>query len=129
MAKGLARNDAPPAEAERASAAGKKKAAPEGEATKVGPPLLLVALGFASVLVSLPLISIDGVPAHLIGYVAGALIPILVIGTVRRVDLDRRRSPHYVPRSLLQPALVALAVAAVVAAGLHIWPIATELAS
>ncbi len=98
-------------------------------ATAVGPPLSLVALGFASVLISLPLISVDGIPAHIVGYVTGALIPILIIGVVRRVDLSRRRSPHYVPRPILQPALVVLAIAAVVAAGLHVWPIATELAS
>ncbi|MCU1371745.1 MAG: hypothetical protein JWO77_2939 [Ilumatobacteraceae bacterium] len=128
MAKGLAKKDAPPA-GENEDAGAAKKAAPEPARTKVGPPLLLVALGFASVLVSLPLIAVDGVPAHVIGYVTGALIPILIIGIVRRVDLDRRRSPYYVPQGLLRPALVALAVVALVAALLHIWPIATELAS
>jgi hypothetical protein len=90
---------------------------------------LLVGLGFASVLVSLPLIGAEGIPAHIVGYVTGALIPILMIGIVRRVDLERRRSPYYVAKSLLKPALVTLAVAAVIAAGLHVWPIATELAS
>lgn len=131
MAKGLAKKDAPPAK-ERAQA---KKGAPAGgkasaaPPAKVGPPLLLLALGFASVLVSLPLVAADGIPAHVVGYVTGVLIPILIIGLVRRVDLDRRRSPYYVPRPIVQPALVTLAVAAVVAAGLHIWPIATELAS
>jgi hypothetical protein len=107
-----------------------KKDAPTGaDATPVGPPLLLVALGYASVLVSLPLIVADAIPAHVVGYVTGALIPILVIGFVRRVDLGRRRSPYYVPRAALQPALVILAILAIVAAGLHVWPVATELAS
>ncbi|WP_421118734.1 hypothetical protein ACE2AJ_15400 [Aquihabitans daechungensis] len=95
----------------------------------MGPPLLLVALGYASVLASLPLLTADGIPAHVVGYVAGALIPILLIGFVRRVDLSRRRSPYYVAKPVLQPALVVLAVLAIVAAGLHVWPIATELAS
>ncbi len=113
MAKGLAKNDAPPG----------------SDTSAVGPPLLLVALGYASVLASLPLIAADGIPAHVVGYVTGALIPILMIGFVRRVDLARRRSPYYLPKSWLQPALVVLAVAAIVAAGLHVWPIATELAS
>ena len=107
----------------------KQQARSNTSASKVGPPLLLVALGFASVLASMPLIASDGIPSHVIGYVAGALIPILIIGIVRRVDLSRRRSPYYLPVGLLQPALVVLAVAAVVAAGLHVWPIATELAS
>jgi hypothetical protein len=113
MAKGPAKNDAPPV----------------ADTSVVGPPLLLVALGYVSVVASLPLITEDGIPAHVVGYVAGALIPILVIGFVRRVDLGRRRSPYYVPKTWLQPALVVLAIAAIVAAGLHVWPIATELAS
>lgn len=99
------------------------------DTTKSGPPLLLVALGYVSVLVSLPLIGFDGIGTHVVGYVTGALIPILIIGLVRRVDLKRRRSPYYVANKLLRPALVVLAVLAIVAAGLHVWPIATELAS
>lgn len=95
----------------------------------MGPPLLVLGLGFASVLVSLPLIAADGITAHVVGYLAGGLLPILVVGLVRRTDLDRRRSPHYRARALLRPALVVLMVASVGAAGLHIWPIATELAA
>jgi len=112
-----------------AKAPATKDAPPAPDTSAVGPPLLLVALGYASVLVSLPLIGADGIPAHIVGYVTGALIPILIIGFVRRVDLTRRRSPYYVARSAMRPALVILAIAAVVAAGLHVWPIATELAS
>lgn len=98
-------------------------------ATKVGPPLLILALGFASVLVSLPLILLDGIATHLVGYVTGALVPIIVIGLVRRIDLDRRRSPYYLPKPVFGAGLAVLAVLAIVAAGLHVWPIATELAS
>ena len=119
MAKGREKEEARPSAVEDA---------PEPTAT-VGPPVLLLALGFASVLASLPLITAEGIPVHVVGYVAGALIPILIIGLVRRVDLSRRRSPYYVPRSFFPPALVVLAIAAVIAAGLHVWPIATELAS
>ena len=101
-----------------------------GAEAKVGPPLLIVALGFVSVLdqpaadrasTASPGTSSATSPA--------SLIPIVIIGLVRRIDLDRRRSPYYVPSSWLQPALVVLAVAAIVAAGLHVWPVATELAS
>lgn len=99
------------------------------KADKVGPPLLILGLGYASILVSLPLIAFDSVGAHVVGYVTGALIPILVIGFVRRIDLERRRSPYYEASKLLSPAIAVLGVAAVVAAGLHVWPIATELAS
>lgn len=98
-------------------------------AERVGPPFLILALGFLSVLVSVPLVPIDSGTAHVIGYLAGALVPILLIGIVRRIDLDRRRSPFYRPRPVFGTAIVVLAVLAVVAAGLHIWPVATELAS
>lgn len=95
----------------------------------VGPPLAILGLGFVSMLVSLALIVSDGVGPHVLGYVTGGVVPILVIGLVRRIDLDRRRSPHYRSVGLLRPALGTLAVLAVAAALLHIWPLATELAS
>lgn len=95
----------------------------------VGPPLLILALGFASVAVSLPLLSAEGITPHVVGYLTGGLLPILVVGLVRRIDLDRRRNHRYEAKALLSPALVVLLVAAMVMAGLHIWPIATELAT
>jgi len=109
-------------------AATTSKPAATPDRTAVGPPLLFLALGFASVLVSLPLIAADGIGSHVMGYVAGGLLPILVVGLFRRVDLERRRSPRYQAKALVQPALVVLMVLSLVAAGLHIWPIATELA-
>lgn len=113
----------------RASVQTRPVAGRPAAAKPVGPPVLLVVLGYISVLVSLPLIGADGIAAHVVGYVTGALIPIVLIGVIRRVDLRRRRSAQYVAASWLQPSLVVLAIAAVVAAGLHVWPIATELAS
>lgn len=91
--------------------------------------MLLVALGFASVLASVPLVPANSDGLHVVGYLAGAMVPIIVVGLVRRLDLDRRRSPFYVPQRLFRPAVVALAVLAVLAAGAHVWPLATELAS
>lgn len=105
-----------------------KSAGPAADGA-TGPPLLVLLSGYASFAASLALIGADGIPAHVIGYVAGALVPILVLGVVRRVDLERRRNPRYVASSIFPPLLVLLAVLALVAAGLHIWPIATELAS
>lgn len=103
--------------------------APAAAPERVGPPVLLLALGFASVLASLPLISLDGIPIHIVGYVTGALVPIIIIGLVRRTDLDRRRSPHYIARPAFGTALAVLAALSIIAAGLHVWPIATELAT
>lgn len=96
---------------------------------RTGPPLLVLALGYLSVAASIPSIGGDGIPLHVVGYVIGGLLPILVVGLVRRIDLDRRRSAGYRPQALVGPALVLLAVVGVAAAGLHIWPIATELAT
>lgn len=107
----------------------KTSSRPSAEAKKVGPPLLILALGYASVLVSVPLIFIGGIPAHVLGYVAGSLIPILIIGFVRRIDLSRRRSSYYEANRFLGPALAVLAILAIVTAAAHVWPIATELSS
>lgn len=96
----------------------------------VGPPLLILALGFASVAAGV-LLAVTGTTTidHLIGYMVGSVIPLLIIGVFRRTDLQRRRSPYYVDSTLVRPALVVLAAAALVLAALNIWPIATDLAS
>lgn len=107
----------------------KQRTAAAPSTATLGPPLLLLGLGYLSILVSLPLVVVEGIPSHVLGYCTGALIPLLVIGFVRRVDLQRRRSPYYRPKRILGPAIAVLAGAALVAAGLHVWPIATELAS
>lgn len=91
--------------------------------------MLVLGLGFLSVIVSLPLLAGDGITAHGIGYLIGGLVPIVVVGIARRLDLERRRSPGYRPKSLFRLGALVLVPAAIVAAGLHIWPIATELAS
>lgn len=98
-------------------------------ARTVGPPMLILGLGFASALASLPLMASDELSVHVVGYLVGAMVPILVIGIARRIDLDRRRSPHYQANGIFQVGLVVLAVVAMVAALLNVWPIATELAT
>lgn len=96
--------------------------------SKVGPPLLILALGYLCVIVSMPLISADGIPPHVVGYLIGSLLPILLVGVIRRLDLERRRSARYEAKGFVQPALLLLGILAIIAAFLHIWPIATELA-
>lgn len=93
-----------------------------------GPPLLILGLGFLCVVVSLPLVKADGIPPHVVGYLIGSLLPILLVGVVRRLDLERRRNPRYEAKSFVQPALALLMILAMIAALLQIWPIATELA-
>lgn len=104
-------------------------AAPRTSPETVGPPLLLLGIGYLCVAVGLLQVGADGVGRHLLGYVVGAVVPILLVGIVRHTDLDRRRSPNYAGRALLRPGLVLLVVAALVVAALHVWPIATEWAS
>ena len=98
-------------------------------ARTVGPPMLVLGLGVASAVTSLALVPRDEVAVHVAGYVIGSLVPILLVGIARRVDLDRRRSAHYQVNGLFRLGLIVLAVLALVAAALHVWPIATELAS
>lgn len=98
------------------------------ESDVVGPPVILLAAAVASLLISLLLVPSDGIPLHLVGYVTGALVPILLVGLIRRVDLDRRRSAHYLASPVLQPGQAVVLVGGLVAALLHVWPIATELA-
>lgn len=100
-----------------------------GPARPVGPPLALIGAGFASVLLSLLAVGRTGIGVHVAGYVGGAVVPIVLVGVVRRTDLDRRRSPGYVARRFVPPALLVLLLLSLLAAGLHVWPIATELAT
>lgn len=100
------------------------------DADTTGPPFTVVIVGILSLLVSCGLaFALRTVPSHLIGYATGAVIPVLVIGIARRVDLDRRSDPGYRSNAAFRTGLLVLGVGAVVAAGLHIWPLATEFAS
>lgn len=94
----------------------------------VGPPIPLLAAALASLLVSILLVPSDGIALHVVGYATGALVPILLVGLIRRVDLDRRRSAHYLASPLVQPGQAVVLVGSLVVALLHMWPIATELA-
>lgn len=95
----------------------------------VGPPVLVVLVGILSLLMGVGLAFANGSTIHLLGYATGAIIPILVIGIARRVDLDRRSDPSYLPIGWFGTVLLVLGVGAVVTAALHIWPLATEWAT
>lgn len=102
----------------------------DDHAGAIGPPMIIVGTGLMALVVSVVLAVVGaGVTVHLLGYLTGAIIPILVIGIARRADLDRRRDPAYRAIGLFSTALLALGVGAVVTAALHIWPLATEWAS
>ena len=97
--------------------------------TTTGPPLGVLALATASVVISLVLVVPDTFAAHVLGYALASLPPIVGVGLFRRLDLTRRVSPYYVPQPLVDRLIPGLLVLALVAVVAHIWPIATELAS
>lgn len=102
----------------------------DDDAVTVGPPMAVAGTGLVALVVSILLAAAgSGVAVHLLGYLTGALVPVLVIGIARRADLDRRRDPGYRAIGLFSTALLALGVGAVLAAALHVWPLATEWAS
>jgi hypothetical protein len=81
-----------------------------------------------SVVMSLVLLFVGGVPAHVIGYVLGSFVPILLIAGFRSKDRRSRLSPNYSPRPEYDWfARIGLGVALIVTVA-HILPIATEVA-
>ena len=95
----------------------------------VGPPLAVLAVGGVSVLLSYALLLLDTSSAHLVGWLLGSLVPILAIGYFRRMDLQRRRSSNYVGGQVKRWLPPAIAIAGVIAAGIHTWLVATQWAS
>lgn len=99
--------------------------------------MLILGAGFALGAASMILLAfvhgttfnLSSTTIHGIGYLIGSVIPVLLIGVFRRTDLDRRRSPYYVRNRFVRPALILLALLAIVLAGFHVWPIATKMAS
>src|SRR3954468_1593951 len=71
----------------------------------VGPPMVILGAGFALGAASiLLLLAGGGSVLHLVGYLTGSVIPVLLIGVFRRSDLDRRRSPYYASNRFVRPA-------------------------
>jgi hypothetical protein len=95
----------------------------------VGPPFFLLGIGALSSLVSLALVVVDSAGVHALGYLCGTLVPIVAIGLFRRSDLSRRKSAAYRLGELKSWMIPAVLVVGLVAAALHIWALATQLAS
>lgn len=99
------------------------------DAATTGPPLLFLATAGACVLVGGGLLAIDTFTANVAGYLVASLLTILLVGLFRRVDLIRRLSAGYRPVAQVRRAITLLLVLAFVVAGVHVWAIATEVAS
>lgn len=101
----------------------------EAEGGATGPPLIILFLAVVCVIVGAGLVPIDDFGIHVMGYVISSIVTILAIGVFRRVDLGRRLSTQYRPRPALRRVVPVVLIASFVVAGLHVWAIATELAS
>ena len=99
------------------------------EAPRTGPPVVFLLLGLLSVLASIFLLVHGGFAANVLGYVLASVLPILSVGLFRHFDLDRRISPYYVPSQLVRYLIPIVLALGLIAAVLHTWSIATEIAS
>lgn len=97
--------------------------------TRVGPPMVPLTAAAAAVVASLLLLVLSSFATHVLGYVLAAVVPIFCVGLFRRSDLALRANPSYVPRPLVARLLPIILVVGVLAAVLHTWYIATEVAS
>ncbi|WCO65985.1 hypothetical protein PO878_15905 [Iamia majanohamensis] len=105
-------------------------AAPEeAETAPSGPPLVLLALAGVCVAAGAGLLLVGTFAANVAGYLVASLLTIVLVGVYRRVDLIRRLSPGYRPAPAARRVVPVLLVAAFVVAGVHVWAIATEVAS
>ena len=96
---------------------------------ETGPPLVLLVAAGLCVVVGAALLVVGSFAANLAGYVVASLVTIVLIGIYRRTDLIRRLSPGYRPRPELRRVVPVVLLAAWVVAGVHVWAIATEVAS
>jgi hypothetical protein len=92
------------------------------------PPMPLLALAVASVVLSAGMFLLSGLVPHVAGYLFGSIVAIALVGLFHRIDLQRRQSPYYVSSRLLTRWAGVVVAVGFVIAGVHTWWIATELA-
>lgn len=104
--------------------------ATEGDdAVSVGPPVAVLAGAALCVLVGILLVFPGSFATHVAGYVASPMVAILLVGLYRRLDLRRRLSAGYRPNPAIARVIPVILVIAFVVAAVHVWAIATEVAS
>jgi hypothetical protein len=100
----------------------------------VGPPAWPFALSAPAVLVSAALAVLAPRSVHLVrwslvGWAAGAVVPILLLVAYRALDRCRRRRPEYTARAFAGKRMTAAAVLGAIAGGVNSWAAATWWAS
>lgn len=100
-------------------------------ADRTGPPFMFLGLAALCVAVGGALIPTPQAElgAHVIGYLTATVLAIVLVGLFRRFDLSRRLTPGYRPRPISGRLIPVLLVVAFAVAAVHVWAIATELAS
>jgi hypothetical protein len=96
---------------------------------RTGPPLLFLVLAALCVATGAGLVGQDELGAHVLGYLTASVLAIVLVGLFRRFDLSRRLAPGYRARRGVGRIVTVVMLAAFVVAGVHVWAIATELAS
>lgn len=102
---------------------------PEADPDAVGPPITLLGVAAACVLIGAVLLFAGSFVANIAGYVVASLFTIVLVGIYRRVDLARRLAPGYRPVPRVRRVVPVVLVGAFLVAGVHVWAIATEVAS
>ena len=97
-------------------------------AERVSPPVPLLVLALAAVALSAALLFTSAFGANVVGYLAGSVLTIALIGAFHRIDLQRRQQPLYMANPLLTRYAGLLVALGIVISALHTWAIATELA-
>ncbi|HEX7131061.1 MAG TPA: hypothetical protein VF228_00715 [Iamia sp.] len=96
---------------------------------RTGPPLLILGLAALCVGTGAALVGQEELSAHVLGYLTASVLAIVLVGLFRRFDLSRRLTPGYRARRGVGRVATALLLVAFVVSGIHVWAIATELAS
>jgi len=96
---------------------------------RTGPPLVFLVLGALCVATGAALLGQQETAGHVVGYVASSVLVIVLVGLFRRFDLSRRITPGYRPRPGTGRLVTVLLLAAFAVSAVHVWSIATELAS
>jgi membrane protein implicated in regulation of membrane protease activity len=93
------------------------------------PPGHLVVAGGVAVGVSAVLLALPGVAVNVVGYALATLVALTCVTAFRWLDNRRRQDVSYVPAPRLARVGTLTAVCALIVGSLHIWYLATELAS
>lgn len=92
-------------------------------------PVQLIAFAIAAIIVSALLLLTDGVVTSVAGYVLSTFVALTCVTAFRWLDNRRRQDVSYVASPNAGRVGTTTAAVALVVASVHVWNLATELAS